>query len=79
MPHDNGFSEDQKAFIRQVAFAVLAEALPVTFQLHTAECPHGKAVTRWKYIALGLVLGAVIFGVSGGLSAAAFLLKLVGG
>jgi len=79
MAQDNGFSESEKAFIREVAFAVLKEGLGPTLALHTAECPHGKAVTRWRYVALGLVIGAAIFGVSGGLSAAALILKAMGG
>ena len=79
MATGNGFSEEQQAFIRQVAFAVLAEAQPVAFKLHTAECPHGRSVTRWKFIAIGILLGGAIFGVSGGVSAAALILRMAGG
>ena len=75
----NGFTREQQAFIREVAFAVLKEGLEPALALHAAECPHGKAVTKWKYILLGILLCLGVLGVGGGVSAASVLLKVFGG
>jgi len=73
----NGFSPEQEAFIRQVADEVVARAAPALIELHSAKCPWGATVQRWKYMAIGMVIMAGVAGVGGGLSAASMLARLV--
>jgi len=51
------FTEEQKAFIRQVVY----EAAPTIIAAHVDSCPWGKTVVKWMYMALGIgiALGAL--------------------
>lgn len=72
-----GFSEEQEALIEKIAWSVgdaISERIRTEraqdIRLHFAECAHGKAISRAKWVFVGaLILGPLLGGGGGALLA----------
>ena len=74
----NGFTPDQEAFIERVAYEVVEKAGPRLIKMHLLACPHGRAITKWKWVTIGVAIGCGVTGLAGGLSMAGLVARLFG-
>jgi len=52
------FSDEQRAFIREVVREVLVDVLPNAMVQHTLTCPYGARLTRATWVVIGVCIGA---------------------
>ncbi len=72
----NGFSQEQQALIRQVAFEAAEKTVERFSALHIESCPYGKRIERFRWTLTGVAIAFGIMGAATGATVAKLLMAL---